>query len=291
MRHVKGAGQELFLDPDDFNASLGQLLAQYAPDSVFGAPSVMLRLRGHMSTDIAAGVRFVKLIGEYMTAAADRALKEAFPQAQFKYAYMATDTMTVATSRCQYLPLNHYHLAPRVSVRIHTPDTEGVGGVLISKVMNPGTPLEWHMQEYDIGDAGRLLSEPCACGEEVTLHVFGRSGFDYIKLLGAVFRQEECDRVATVQQGAYEDYRLEASEVEVQGALRGRVHVRFSGAHTLSSADMVHLVQEFSELLYVTPTRSLADMVREGVFLPPTASFADAFPQNAKTVRLKYIPL
>lgn len=290
MQCIAQARQEMFLDPVDFTPELSPLLTDYAPDCLFGPPSFMMRLRGYMDQKTAEGVRHIRLIGEYVTADMRANLGKAFPSALFKNVYMSTDTTTIGMSQCEHLPLNQYHAAPRVSVRIHEPDNEGIGEIVVSKHMNPGTPIEWNLEEYNIGDAGRLLPERCLCGKPI-LQVFGRSGFDYIKLLGAIFRQEECDRVASLYSEAYSEYRLEASEVSEGDVVKGKIHMRFAGARALSSQEVLSLVQKFSEELFVTPTQTLRQLIEQGIFLPPTGSFEpNGFPVTAKMVRLSYIP-
>lgn len=167
---------------------------------------------------------------------------------------------------------------------IAQPDQGGVGDVLLSWDLPGGI----RVSRYRIGDAGALVHEPCPCGENTRLELRGRSGYDYLKLSGAILHKDEFDRVAGLCGRFLDAYRAEAYTVEQMGRLLGGVALSvYRAAGPLSAEEKIALAQTFSAALFVTPTQTYANLVDRNIFVPLVIHNAEApFPKGAKEVTL-----
>lgn len=275
----------LCIDPSDLGANLSQILDDYAPDTVFGAVSFVSALATRARFERMDKVVRVSLTAEYLTTAARDALQKAFPKARVIGSYGTSETSLTTKYPCEFLPPGAHHPFATLDVAIENPDEHGVGDIVLSWDIVPGTRAE----RYRVGDQGRLVLEPCRCGERRTLVVMGRSGYDYIKLVGAVLRKEEFDRVAALQKEYIDDYRAEAYTVSNHGVTLGGVVLSVYRARgMLNDVERDELGRRVSEVLFVTPTRTYADLVRDKLFAPIVIESVDrAFERTGKEVKLR----
>jgi phenylacetate-coenzyme A ligase PaaK-like adenylate-forming protein len=144
------------------------------------------------------------------------------------------------------------------------------------------------LEEYHIGDVGRLFEYSCPCGKSSVLEVLGRAGFDYVKLAGAILRQEEFDRVIA-RLNMFDDYRATFSSSYAGARLQGQgiVHIyRKDGVGTPALAR--EIATQIEKELFVTPTRTWGQLVEDGLLLPLDVVFVPKpFPVGNKPVRLR----
>lgn len=250
------------LDPGALDASAERLLNDFAPDSFYAFPSFVARLSGYMSSQARRSVRILGLCGE----AASKTLRDLFtlqfPHARQVVTYGSTETGILTRFPCEHLSPGRYHPRDGVAIEIREPDEYGVGRLLISKDLLFGR----RMEQYNIGDMARIVPEPCPCGEKLTFEVFGRAGYDFLKIAGALLRREEFDRVASECAALFDDYRAEAEEVLIDGALKGRIVLTVYRRDGAVSAEEVS--QRFSAQVYLTPSQTLSGLVAKELFLP-----------------------
>ncbi len=281
-RHgMPAESRSLVLDGADLNSELKVVLAQYAPDSILGFVSFVVRVAEYIDRETALGVRAIILSGECTTEAMESLLRDTFPNARITSRYIALEVGRISEVSCGFQPPNHYHPYKGVKVEIDSPDESGVGSILVSPSTRP------EVIQYQLGDVGRLKSEPCPCGATEILEIMGRNGRDYVKLAGAIVRREECDRVM-LSVALFDDYRLDTSHVILDGKLRGKLHLRVYRKDGQRSPDLgARIEKEFSRQLYLSPSRTLAELVRTGDFVPLSVTFADApFPIKNKEIKI-----
>jgi phenylacetate-coenzyme A ligase PaaK-like adenylate-forming protein len=279
-----GAPQEslriLVLDPSDLQDSLGPHLSDLGPEGLQGICSFLARLAPYISPKASQGVKVLRMTGEPLSVALERKFIAQFRNARHEQMYLAVELGRIGMSSCRQLSRNQFHPAPGVSVRIDNLDSTGAGEVLVTKSFRERSPIA----DYRIGDVGRVVEKPCACGAPTTFEILGRSGIDYIKICGALLRREALENaIYDTHRCLIDDYRAEAREVEGKGeiALRLRLHA------PVSERLMQEIGERIERNLFLTPGRTLADLTAEGSFLPLRVEFTtEPFVQMHKDVKL-----
>ena len=282
-----GERKSLPVDAKDMVPGLSALIEDFAPDTVTGSASLVARLCQHLGR-AGEGARVLRLSGERLSPRVQSLLRARFPRARFRMHYSTSELGGIA-QQCKDLQPNHYHPQPAVSIEIVNPDASGRGDIIVTKRLESGFLFD----RYDIGDIGRLVPTACACGASVTFEHLGRKGHDYVKLAGAILRREEFDRVAALFARFIDDYRAEVSEVIEGGTLKGKVVLRaFSRAGIPTPALAEEIARDFSRQIFLTPTRTFADLVAEGAFVSLEIEFSNIpFPQKHKDIKLVRIEL
>ena len=124
----------------------------------------------------------------------------------------------------------------------------------------------------------------------MTFEVRGRIGYDYVKIGGAQLHSEEFERVAAELDLYFTDFRVEAKIEESAGVLQTslRLIVLPRGLLLQDPAVQKIVAREFERRLFVTPAKTLHDLVVEGSFLPLRLELATGpFPIQHKTVKIK----
>lgn len=288
VRHQKtdGALRILSLDQADLVSGLRELLADLDVDVIRGTPSFLVRVAELTPTSVASQVKTLYLAGELFTTAKAAFLQERFPMARFKCSYISSELGLISEVTCGQLPFNQYHPRKGVTVEIDAPEGSDVGTLLITTTLEGGVRVE----RYRIGDSARWRSEVCLCGASSTFEVLGREGYDYVKLLGCTIRAEEGERIFADYKHLFDSYRIELEEVYNDGRVRGKVTLRVHSPKVLvSDAEIDAFIQYFNNNFFMTPTKTLAVLVHEGVFEPLVfLQESEPLPQGPKDYPLRF---
>ncbi len=283
----EGAPRIMLVDARDMVPGLAACVEDFAPDFISGFPSFIERLAEHITPITGRGVKKILLSGERATSLFMAMTGTVFSNVRVHAFYSASEFGLIGTS-CPHLPVNHYHPSEGITVEIVDADETGSGDFVVSNhASNDTTTIE----RYHIGDTGRVYSLQCPCGTTVAFEHLGRKGHDYIRTAGALLRREEFERVMLLFAHTIDDYRVEAQEVSVSGTLLGKITVRvFRRSGPFDPAAAGEIAREISEQLFLTPTRTLSDLVAEGLFIPLVVEFSDTpFRSGHKNVRLARI--
>ncbi|MBI5457474.1 hypothetical protein HY971_01990 [Candidatus Kaiserbacteria bacterium] len=271
------------LDGSDIQEEMGPLMEDYAPDGIRGSCSMILRAAGHIPAKTRAAVSSAVFGGEQVTPALRQAAERAFPNAKLQTVYRAIEVGSISEEPCGHLPFGHNHPAAGFGMNVHDPDKQGVGDILVSVALSETTFIE----NYRTGDLGRAVTGPCVCGKEEVFEIVGRRGQDYVKLSGATLRREEWDRVADALR-LYNDYRVEASKVVLNGKVQGKVLLRIfrrDGAGTEALAQ--EIADKVAKTAFVTPTRTYSELVATGLLAPLKVEFSTTpFLRGKKEVKI-----
>lgn len=273
------------IDQQDVDDRLTPLLSDFSPEGVHGFPAIISRVGAHMDASTKDGVRTAKLTGEVLTEERDSALQAMYKNARLIEIYIASEVGgRIGVRSCGYLPRAHFHPALDVEIEVANPDAEGVGDLLVTRPVFRG----FRVESYRIGDMAKLVRARCACGAETTFALVGRRGIDYIKIVGALIRREEFDRVCATFPDAIDDYRAEVSEVHVAGQSKGRIALTlFRAKGTPTEARVHEIARLFADRVFLTQTATLAQLVERDVFLPLEVTYTDApFSVQHKEVKL-----
>lgn len=276
----------LSVDHTDLNSTFVLCITAFAPEHFVGFPSFIAKVGEHMDTDTAAKVSSLMVSGELLTATLTSNLRERFPNARIIPMYASMELGYMSTLPCEHLGLNQYHIRDSFDIEIDSPDENGHGAILVSTTLNGDIPIS----QYKIGDTGRIISVPCKCGASQTLELFGRSGGDFVKLLGAIIRRDEFERTLSLLSAPPDDYRLEIASIQEDGVLRGTLIAKFYYRHRMPTDDLLkEMTRSISENFFITQTKTLAELVQSGVFKPlATRCTKEPFPTTLKDVKLVY---
>jgi hypothetical protein len=111
---------------------------------------------------------------------------------------------------------------------------------------------------------------------------------DYIKLAGALVRREALEHALAQYSDLFDDYRAELWEDIVNGSPKGTITLRLWRSRGPVTDELVREMSEkISRILFLTPNRTLAELVVEGDFRPLQVHFESApFPHGHKDVKL-----
>lgn len=296
FKEAKGSAETLIADPLP-EEHMRLIAADYQPTDLYGFPSFIARwLEGIDQADVLQRLRLVWLNGERLNAPMRRFFKAKLSHdPEMLSVYSSSETGYLSESDILECPYNKkreekniYHPNQNITIDILNPDADGIGEIAISCMLTNSVRLE----KYLIGDMGRFVSEQCPCGHPITYQVLGRKGVDYIKLAGAILRQEEFLRVADELREFIVDFRAEVRTVLQHGRPTGSISMSVLPTARLKQVPSpeVFIAAEFSKRLFLTPKRTLAELVRDGAFTALVVSFATApFPQKTKEVRVTHI--
>ena len=276
----------LVLGAEDLNPKLDVILRAFKPDCFYGIPSFMAKALEHVhDSEVRTGIRLVNMYGEFFTPELEALFRARLPRAEFTTGYASAEGGLMSDHPCGYLARQTYHPRPEVRVGVWEPDTDGVGELMVTSAWSPSVKIE----QYLTGDLGRIVPGVCRCGRAEAFEVLGRKDAEVVRFMGATLRREEFERVAK-ELGAYVlDYRATAREYLEDGRLAGEVRLDVVPTPQLSVLPDPEqfLASAFAERLYVTPTRTLADLIRSGILPPPEVHLVTLFPPEAKAVKLK----
>lgn len=278
----------LVLGSEDLNPELDLLLRAFRPDCFYGTPSFMAKALEHVrNQEVRSGVRLVNMYGEFFTPEIEAIFRAALPRAEFAAGYASAEGGLMSDHACTYLPRHTYHPRREVQVEVWEPDADGIGELTVSSSWSPSVRIE----QYLTGDLGRIVPGTCPCGRAETFEVLGRKDAEVVRFLGATLRREELDRVARELSPYVYDYRAAVREYVTDGRLREDILLEVVPTSVLKAmaAPEEFLSQAFSRRLFVTPTRTLAELVREGIVALPQVTLVGAFPPEAKAIKLKRV--
>lgn len=252
----------LFLNQNLDDQLVKQSVLDFKPDIIVSPPSFLLRQSLCWADEERSRITSIIIAGELADEHSICEIKKRFTNAGVvsTYSSMETGIMGLSCPRCR---VNEFHPYVGVSFSIFNSDNEGVGDLLVSKD-NPGAVL---LTDYLIGDVAKITNTH----NDTTIQLFGRRGYDYIKLSGVLLLREEFDRVSRELGDYFIDYKAEVSSMLTDGV---RQHcltlyvVLNQVTKKTQNIDIDFLALEFAKKLYVTPSSSLEDAISKKIFTP-----------------------
>lgn len=263
LEHLR-AVQFPMMTHDDL-AYVAQVVVTQRINTILGMPSYIMSLMRAQTDTFKryGGIKKIFFAGEPLTAAQQRYLHETFAVELIKSAaYGSVDTGPVAF-QCAYCSGGVHHLHPQLQqLEILALDADRevprgeVGRLIFSSRLRYGQSL----RRYDVGDLGRWVDGPCACGREAPrFEVLGRHG-DVFKIGGATLNYH---RFATT---LAEHYRYAgATQIELHaGTLRDRLNLKIDAdtAHAAPALRAMCLAQD-RDLADAVLTRASMDFTVE----------------------------
>lgn len=273
------------LNPKTAPEVLERVRTDFKPTSFVCPPSVLLRSTEGWPEESCDAIISITLTGELATKTITEEIASRFPNADVRNYYPSTEAGLIG-EQCEICQWNEFHPAPGVAVEISEPDPDGVGYLLVNKENKGGLALD----RYRTGDLGRMSAHEDG---RPTFHLYGREGFDYIKLAGALLVREEFDRVAGELERYIDDYKAEV-QTKLQGGLpihQLRIYVCPTKTSALAADELKDLLAaEFANRLFVTPKATLAHAIENRIFQPLTVNIVPVITHTGtKPQRLRLI--
>lgn len=265
-------------------SNLGRCLKEFLPEHIVGVPSLALHVGALLDKETTNAVTSSVFLGEAISSSTLSTLNERFPKMKTRSIYISMELGIYSTAPCGYLAQGQYHVAEHVRMRISSPDPKKEGEILISTEIEPGV----RVVDYCSGDIGRLSSYACPCGASDMLEVLGRKNGDYVKVVGALLLSAELERVAAMVP-YITDFRVRVSERLHEGVPRGNIELIVYSSRGVGTDALKGEVSEiFARNLFLTPTRTLSQLIQESVFDPLVVTWVERpFPQEYKQVRIQ----
>jgi len=265
------------MDPEN----LARIMREYKPTTVNGPPSRILSWAQRLASagDIPVHIHLAQIFGELLTPLHRRLLKETLPHATLQNGYMFSGA-NYPTVECPGGSGERHHILKGASVTrlsIADPDENGIGEIV-------ATTNE--LKNYRTGDLGRLDPTPCPCGESPTIMLYGRKDFDVVPVLGALFLKTELERALGPYLEKLADYQLRVGETFSAGKLVGRAEFDFVLREGALASEM-ELAGHLAHAMFVTKTRTLADIIKDGIFTAFVVRSVAEIRRGSKKIPLK----
>lgn len=284
--------QMLLINPYRIGASAAKTINDFGTDSISAFPAVLARLSSLMlEHKISAPDSLKKVImsGDFLQNLQHALIERVFKNPKMELGYGLGEFGKIGNP-CGLLAKkygsNAFHLIQHHRlIELADIDENGYGEVVATSFDNPATCLI----RYRTGDMARVVREKCECGKKITLILAGRKNFDYIKCAGAMIVRQELERVLTSLKDYIEEWRAETQEVldgvRIVGEIALKIKVT-SGYNALANPKEF-IRTEVEKNLFLTPTRTLANLISSGAFLPLKIERVDSFPEAKKPLLLR----
>lgn len=238
-------------------------------------------------------LRKISLFGDFLTDAELHLLKLFFPKCGIKITYGLEEFGEAVAHDCSFLRrkygINSYHPYTKRSyqlIEIADMNEVGVGEIILTRLK----PKSMALIRYRTGDMGRAIEEKCECGADFTLILEGRKDYDFIKLAGALLTRAELERVIGKFANEIKDWRAEIGEkLMPENTLINELKIKIKPnlqAKILPPKNLSSISSYISDNLFMTPSKTFSDLVREGRFLPLKIEAVDNFPLTAKILKI-----
>lgn len=269
---------------------MSSVIADFGPQAIHSLVSPLNlfidKLYGGKADMFSEKIKKVYISGEMAPKELLNKSKKIFPKGEIGFFYGIGEIGITGVS-CRYL-MNKYKNAkfvtyhPTKSVSIFKPSQDNIGEI---SVYSPT------LHNFLTGDEGEIIKEKCRCGATETLCVHGRINYDIVNCIGAVFHILEVERVFSSLYSYVNDYYLEIKEVHGEGKTLGSVVIKVVPTAKLRAMDCGEkFISEFVQgTLQLTKTRSLGDLVKAGIFLPPIITYVSSLSSSGKKVRMRKV--
>lgn len=220
-------------------------------------------------------ITYVVLSGEFCTSQRAQSLKEKLPRAKIYFSYGSAETL-IRAYQCDFLAREnpqYFHPFPDFYFEIVDPRTgknlkNGEEGEIVLTTLAP-TTHPTPLLRYHTGDLGILSKRRCPCGKRYLLEVGGRASYDSLKIGGVMIHAQKIqDAVSKFSHLLKPDFQLHVYEKKLGSKIVVSLELELMLKDDKKPQTLSFLEQEISKNLYLTPNLTLAEFVKQGIFLP-----------------------
>src|SRR3989344_4365570 len=253
-------GTCLSLQPADIDEHIETLLRDFEPKVLGGLKVFILNILERISDNIdTASIKEIILRESLWTNEERSFFLKKFPHATIVECYVIGEVGLIGR-RCpsDYTRAIYHVVRDDVALAVLHKDETGIGELAITTQISRSVSL----QEYAPGDAARIVTVNCSCDYGVSFELFGR---------------------------IVHDYRADIGEKFYDGKTLGKIVLHIVPTKVLDSQNNAKefLEKEFERRLFLTPTRTLVQLVQKGLFFPLEVQFTEHFPDTIKMTKLR----
>ena len=299
LLNKKNAGksqQFLIIDPFKIDSKMANALIDFKAQSINGLPSNLSKFAAIFSSfsGFASSIKKIIFGGDFVSRAQFEIIRNFFPKINDDLIvsdYIMTECGRIGTF-CEYLKKKYggyqaYHPAVKNGVmEIVNADSNGYGEIIVSKIK----PDKAAIIRYRTGDVGKALREKCPCGNTFSLLLLGRADFDYIKCAGTLIIRKELERVLNNFHDDIKEWRADVRELSGVEPI-GELSIKIKPSEKLSrnKNKIQDISLKISGGLFLTPSKTLSDLVADKKFMPLRMEIVDEFPDTQKKILLRKI--
>lgn len=292
--YQSGVRRVMTIDKKDIQRpQITSLLDQFEPTEISITPSslfhILWRNSIHQGATWPSALRRLYLSGEPTHASHYEMLTKTKPSVSVLSDYGLAETDTVSYS-CPHLTKKYYddpfvtfHPIEKFGWRIGEPNEDDVGEIIIMQTNELKSG-------YRTGDLGKLVREKCPCGAQKTLYVYGRKDYDIVYCAGATFVAMLISRIFNDFVHSIADYRIEVREKTDGSSPRGSVRILIVPHRNAELEELKKIQNDIHtamlKRLFVTKTRTLENLVQEGIFSEPTIETVKSLNEQIKKIHL-----
>lgn len=219
-------------------------------------------------------IKFICLGGEYTSEQRLKLFKSYFENAYFHFRFGGTENPILKGLRCEYLsthPPRFFH--PNCDFYIYEIldyQDKGVkegekGEMVLTTLKKCAFPLI----RYKTGDAIIWhTTKACRCGAKDLIEVFGRIGYDFVRISGLTIHIEMLEKaLLQIDPNLSTNYQLHVYEVVDKKRLLPKLILHLF-VPKMAKIQIETVKKKIESLFYLSPTQTLKDLVEKGIILP-----------------------
>lgn len=237
-------------------------------------------------------IKFICLGGEYTSEQKLKLFKSYFKNAYFHFRFGGTENPIYKGFRCEYIssmPPRFFH--PNTDFYLYEildEDGQNVkvgerGELILTTLQKCAFPLI----RYKSGDAVIWhTTKICQCGSKDLIEVFGRIGYDFVRISGLTLHIEMFEKaLSQIDPKLITLYQLHVYEEAFKKQLLPKLvlHLLVS---KMSKTKKAILMQKIESLFYLSPTMTLKELITKGIMLPLQIELEDAKKISYKSVKI-----
>jgi hypothetical protein len=282
--------QSLVVNPFRFEEKMIPPVNELNMDTIVTFPSCINHLASlyPSSKSFFSKIKTLFFSGDFLSPKQQTYINKKLPRAEIDIDYIMTEVDTIGIC-CPYLKkssgINAYHPFSDRLVELINLDEYGRGDVVVSKI----APLSLSYIRYKTGDVGRAVYKKCKCGNKWTILLEGRSNMDYIKSHGVLITRTGIENILSQFSRSVEEWRGEVREIEHKDRLLGELTLLIKPLQKLNPGDIKTLAKTLSRKLFLTPKKTLEELILEDKFMPLKIKIVQTFPITAKRILLRKV--
>jgi phenylacetate-CoA ligase len=235
-------------------------------------------------------IKWIELSGEFCTHQRTKLIENIFPNAYIEYLWGSTETGGHKGYRCEHLykkPSNifhfftNHHFLEIINEKGAVLESKQEGEIVHTDLYKKATTLI----RYKTGDLGKINITNCPCGNPYTIELLGRMNYDRLKIQGTVLHTQAIENALDkIREYIEPGFRMNVYEKKIGSQIIPKLALSLILKDKNNQPYLKEIITEkISKNLYLTPTKTLYDLVDKKIFMPLSIKFTNNFPKENKT--------
>jgi len=256
-------------------------------EGIISTPTILTLLIAELvKIEINNRIKWVCLAGEHCSNEKRDVISKSLPNASIEMVYGSAEAGIIGI-QCDETrgETNHFHPVEEIFLEVLDDDgkpqkQDTPGKIVITSLTKKAFPLI----RYDIKDMASLEFKKCKCGASETFKLLGRSELDSVKIQGTLIHAEAIERALSLLKDTVEsDYKLSVYERKVQNKMLPELVIELvpKEKFIVNPQDFLDKITKvISKNLWLSPKKTLDDLVTNDIFLPLKVELVDKIEKN-----------